>query len=140
MSAGTGITHSEFNHSADQLTHFLQVWIVPSAKGITPSYEEKNFSPADKRGRLRLVVSNDGREGSVRMTADAAMYVGLFDGAEQATHKVAAGRRVYVHVARGAVSANGHSLAAGDAAMFTDESQVQVGAGREAEVLLFDLA
>jgi quercetin 2,3-dioxygenase len=140
MSAGSGVTHSEFNHSADQVTHFLQIWILPNARGIAPGYEEKNFSTADKRGRLRLVASSDGREGSVRMSADAAMYAGLFDGAEQAKFSVPAGRRAYVHVARGAVTVNGRALGAGDAAMLTDESQLTISDGRQSEVLLFDLA
>jgi redox-sensitive bicupin YhaK (pirin superfamily) len=139
MSAGSGVTHSEFNHSQDQLTHFLQIWILPSARGIAPSYEEKNFSAAEKRGRLRLVASSDGREGSVRMTADAAMYVGLFDGAEQAQLALAAGRRAYVQLARGSARVNGRLLTAGDAAMLTDERDVHVDQGSGAEVLVFDL-
>jgi len=139
MSAGTGVTHSEFNHSADQVTHFLQIWILPSAKGIPPGYEEKTFADAEKRGRLRLVASGDGREGSVRMTADAAMYAGLFDGAERAALPIAAGRRAYVHIARGAARVNGQPLAAGDAAKLTGEREVVVDAGSGAEVLVFDL-
>jgi quercetin 2,3-dioxygenase len=140
MSAGTGVTHSEFNHSQDQTTHFLQIWILPSMQGIEPGYEEKNFSTAEKRGQLRLVVSSDGREGSVRMTANAAMYVGLFDGAERASQALAPGRRAYVHVARGAASVNDRVLGVGDAAMLSDEPQVRISDGHEAEVLLFDLA
>jgi quercetin 2,3-dioxygenase len=140
MSAGSGVTHSEFNHSQDQTTHFLQIWILPSANGIAPSYEEKNFTAADKRGRLRLVVSSDGRENSVQMTADAAMYAGLFDGAEHASIKLRPGRRAYVHLARGAAAINGRMLTAGDAAMINNEPQVEVAQGQQAEVLLFDLA
>jgi quercetin 2,3-dioxygenase len=140
MSAGTGVTHSEFNHSQDQVTHFLQIWILPSARGIRPSYEEKNFPAAEKRGRLKPVVSGDGREGSVRMAADAAMYVGLFDAAERAALPIPPGRRVYVHVARGSVHVNGQPLGAGDAAKFEGERELVLDGGRDAEVLVFDLA
>jgi redox-sensitive bicupin YhaK (pirin superfamily) len=140
MSAGTGVTHSEFNHSQDQVTHFLQIWILPSAKGIAPSYEEKNFTAADKRGRLRLVASSDGRDGSVRMTADAAMYAGLFDGPERANLSLAPGRRAYVQMARGAARINGQLLNAGDGAKITAEPRVEIEQGQQAEILLFDLA
>ncbi len=140
MSAGTGVRHSEFNHSADQLTHFLQIWILPSAGGIEPGYEEKHFTTAEKRGRLRLIVSSDGREGSVRITADVSVYAGLFDGDEHATLAIPAGRRAYVHIARGAARVNGQPLTAGDAAKLTDEREAVIDQGRDAEVLVFDLA
>lgn len=140
MSAGTGVMHSEYNHSADRETHFLQIWILPSARGIAPGYEEKYFTAAEKRGRLRLVVSSDGREGSVHITADVSVYAGLFDGDEQATLAIPAGRRAYVHIARGAARVSGQLLAAGDAAKLTGEREVTIDQGRDAEVLVFDLA
>ena len=139
MSAGTGVRHSEFNPSRDTPTHFLQIWIKPNTPGIEPSYEEKRFSSAEKRGRLRLLASPDRAEGSVLIHQDARLYAGLFDGPEEANLVVDAGRRLYVHVARGAVTANGIALAAGDALKVTDESQLRLSAGREAEVLVFDL-
>jgi redox-sensitive bicupin YhaK (pirin superfamily) len=139
MSAGTGVRHSEFNHSSAQVTHFLQIWIEPNVQGIAPGYEEKRFEPADKRGRLRLVASPDGAEGSVTIHQDARVYAGLFDGDERATLDVAPGRRAYVHVARGEIDVGGQHLAAGDAAMITDSGRVELAGGRNAEVLAFDL-
>jgi redox-sensitive bicupin YhaK (pirin superfamily) len=140
MSAGSGVAHSEFNHSTELETHFLQIWILPSAQGIPPSYQEKNFAAAEKRGRLRLVASSDGRDGSVPMNADAAMYAGLFDGEEHAALAIPAGRKAYVHVARGAARVNGRRLVAGDAVKLTDEPEVTIDDGKAAEVLVFDLA
>jgi len=140
MSAGRGVMHSEFNHAQDRTTHFLQIWIEPAVTGIEPGYEQKSFSEAEKRGRLRLVASPDGAEGSVRMNADARLYAGLFDGAESATLQLASGRPAYVHLVRGELSVNGTRLAAGDAAMLRDETQLTLGKGRNAEVLVFDLA
>ena len=107
MSAGSGVLHSEFNGSNDQAVHLLQIWIMPNVSGIAPSYEEKRFTDADKRGRLCLVASGDGREGSVSIHADATLYAGLFDGNEHATYRLAVGRKAYAHVARGAVVENG---------------------------------
>ena len=140
MSAGTGIRHSEFNHEAARTTHLLQIWILPEAQGITPGYEQKRFDAADKRGRLRLVASPDGRDGAVTIHADAAMYAGLFDGAERAELALDPRRLGYLHVARGAVSVNGHALQAGDAAKLDGESRLVVEQGRDAELLFFDLA
>lgn len=140
MSAGRGVLHSEFNRSNDRPVHLLQIWIMPNVYGIAPSYEEKRFSDADKRGRLRLVASEDGREGSVRIHADAALYAGRFDGDEAATFRVADDRLAYVHVARGAVVVDGMTLEAGDALEVSAPGDVVVEAGREAEILLFDLA
>jgi redox-sensitive bicupin YhaK (pirin superfamily) len=139
MSAGRGVMHSEFNHAKSETTHFLQIWIQPDTTGIDPGYEEKRFEAADKRGRLRLVASPDGADGSVRIHQDARVYAGLFDGGEAAALDVTAGRRVYVHVARGAVSVNGQELAAGDAAKLSDVPRVEIAKGSNAEVLLFDL-
>ena len=139
MSAGTGVRHSEFNHSSQQVTHFLQIWIEPSVRGIAPGYEEKRFEAADKRGRLRLVASPDGAEGSVTIHQAARVYAGLFDGDEGATLPIARGRRAYVHVARGEIAVDGQRLVAGDAAMVTDADKLVLSDGRGAEVLAFDL-
>lgn len=140
MSAGRGIMHSEYNHAPDRTTHFLQIWIEPDQLGIAPGYEQKAFPDDEKRGRLRLVASQDGREGSVRLHADAAMYVSLLDGQERAALALDPERLAYVHVARGEVTVNGHALAAGDAAKFVGEAQVVLEQGHGAEVIVFDLA
>ena len=140
MSAGRGDMHSEFNHAPDRATHFLQIWILPDLQGIDPGYEQKAFTEADKRGRLRLVASPDGRDGSVTIHADASIRAGLFDGDERAELALDPKRLAYVHVARGAVSVNGNALAAGDAAKLDGESRLVIEQGRDAEVLVFDLA
>ncbi len=139
MSAGSGIEHSEYNHAPDATTHFLQIWITPNVSGIRPGYEQKHFADADKRGRLRLVASNDGRDGSVTIRADAAMYAGLFDGDESAVLPLAAGRRAYVFLVRGRLAVNGRVLGAGDAAHLHGEASLRLDAGQLAEVLVFDL-
>ncbi|GHD68410.1 pirin family protein [Jeongeupia chitinilytica] len=140
MSAGTGVLHSEFNPSKQNAAHFLQIWVMPDRKGVTPSYEETHFGDEEKRGRLRLVASNDGANGSVTINQDLRLYSGLFDGDETATLPLAADRRAYVHVARGNAEVNGIALEAGDALMLSDETSVTVAAGQQAEVLVFDLA
>jgi redox-sensitive bicupin YhaK (pirin superfamily) len=140
MSAGRGVMHSEFNHAPNETTHFLQIWIEPNVRGIEPGYEQKTFPEADKRGRLRLVASPDGAQGSVVIHADARVYAGLFEGSEGATLEIDPKRLAYVHVVRGEVDVNGQKLSGGDAAKLRDESQVTLGAGRDAEVLVFDLA
>ena len=140
MSAGTGVQHSEFNHAPDETTHFLQIWIEPNVTGIPPSYEQKSFPDAEKRGRLRLVASPDGAEGSVLIHADARVVAGLFDADEQATLPLDAGRKAYVHMVRGELEVNGQRLRAGDALMLQDESAVRLAQGHGAEVLVFDLA
>ena len=140
MSAGRGVMHSEFNHAKDRTTHFLQIWIEPNESGIEPGYEQKRFPDEDKRGRLRLVASPEGAEGSVRIHADARLYVGLFDGAEQATMVLDPQRPVYVHLVRGELSVNGNRLAAGDAARLEGETQIALSEGKDAEVLVFDLS
>jgi len=140
MSAGRGVLHSEYNHAPDATTHFLQIWILPNQLGIAPGYEQKHFDDADKRGRLRLVASPDGRDGSVTLHADASIRAGLFDGAEQATLALDPRRLAYVHVVRGSVNVNGAPLAAGDAAQLKAETQLTLEQGRGAEVLVFDLA
>ena len=140
MSAGRGVLHSESNHAPAQTTHFLQIWIEPDVRGIDPGYEQKHFSAADKRGRLRLVASPDAREGSVTIHADASLYAGLLDGAEAAQLPLDPARKAYVHLVRGGLSVNGHALSAGDAARLDGESTLQLAHGRDAEVLVFDLA
>ncbi|NUP04508.1 MAG: pirin family protein [Polyangiaceae bacterium] len=140
MSAGTGVRHSEFNASKSDEVHFLQIWIVPRSRGIKPSYEQKTFSPADKRGRLRVVAAPDGRDGSVTVHADAVLYAGLFDAGESAELPLADGRHAWVHVARGKVRINGRDLAAGDGAAIDQESAVRVEGVEGGEVLVFDLA
>jgi redox-sensitive bicupin YhaK (pirin superfamily) len=140
MSAGTGISHSEFNHAADRTTHFLQIWIQPSRKGIAPGYEQKAFADGDKRGRLRLAASPDGRDGSVTIHADASMYAGLFDGAERAELALDPKRLAYVHLVRGEACINGQSLTAGDGAKLDGDSRLLIDQGRGAEVIVFDLA
>ena len=139
MSAGTGIRHSEFNASQTDLVHFLQIWIQPNARGIPPGYEEKRFSADDKRGRLRLIASPDRAAGSVLIHQDARVYAGLFDGAERATLETAPGRRLYLHVARGEITAGGVNLEAGDALKLTGTEELTLESGRNAEVLAFDL-
>lgn len=139
MSAGRGVTHSEFNPSGDKPVHFLQIWIVPDQRGVTPSYEQKHFSAGEKRGKLRLIASGDGAEGSVRIHQDAKVYAGLFDGEERAELAVGIDRQVYVHVARGSITANGNALNAGDALAVRDAGSLSLTQGQGAEVLVFDL-
>jgi quercetin 2,3-dioxygenase len=140
MSAGTGVQHSEYNHSADRTTHFLQIWILPKFRGVKPGYEQKRFDPAQRRGVLRTVVSPTGDGGALSMNADATIEAGLFDGEEQASKALDPKRLTYVHVARGEIDVNGMRLAAGDAAALDGEAALQLARGREAEVLVFDLA
>lgn len=139
MSAGRGIMHSEFNPNAGQRTHLLQIWIIPDRTGGSASYEQKAYDASEKRGKLRLVASPDGAEGSVTIQQNARMYAGLFDGGESTTHTLAAGRLAYVHVARGAVTVNGVALNEGDAVKIENEASVRIDKGSQAEVLLFDL-
>ncbi len=139
MSAGTGIRHSEFNGSQSEPVHFLQIWIEPERRDITPGYEEKHFPVADKRGRLRQIASPDAADGSVRIHQDARLYSGLIDGDESASLSLAAGRRAYVHLVRGALTVNGQRLVAGDAAKLEREAAVTLSEGQDAEVLVFDL-
>jgi len=137
MSAGRGVMHSEFNHEKAKTTHFLQIWIEPNVRGIPASYEQKHFSEADKRGRLRLIASPDGAAGSVTIHQDALVYAGLFDGRERATLQLK-NDKAYVHVARGALTVNGEKLQAGDA-LKTDATTLELKDGEKAEVLVFDL-
>ncbi len=139
MSAGTGVRHSEFNGSKTDAVHFLQIWILPKKAGIAPGYEQKSFAESEKRGKLRLVASNDGRDGSVTIHADAALWAGLFDGDERAELALASGRTAWVHVARGTATVNGKVLGEGDGAAIAEEKTVVIEKGTGAEVLVFDL-
>ena len=139
MSAGRGVQHSEFNHAKHGVTHFLQIWIEPSVRGIEPGYEQKHFDAASKRGSLRLVASPDGAEGSVTIHQDARIYATLLDGAESARRALAPGRKAYVHIVRGALTVNGNPLAAGDALKASGVAEVVLEKGASAEALLFDL-
>lgn len=140
MSAGTGVFHSEYNPSPSKPVHFLQIWIEPSEQGIKPSYEQKYFAPEDKRGKLRLLASQDARDGSVKIHQDASLYAALIDGDEAVTHDIAPGRKAYVHMARGSAIVNGQTLGSGDALKVERESKVEITDGSNAEILLFDLA
>ena len=139
MSAGRGVSHSEFNHAKGATTHFLQIWIEPDELGIAPGYEQKHFDAASKRGRLRLVASPDGRDGSVTIHADASIRAGLVDGAERVEQALGAGRKTYVHMVRGQARVNGQVLAAGDALAIEAEPGLVIDEGLQAEVLVFDL-
>jgi quercetin 2,3-dioxygenase len=139
MSAGRGVSHSEHNGDAARTTHFLQIWIQPSQRGIDPGYEQKAFDAAAKRGRLALVASPDGQDGSVTVHADAKLYQGHFQGDERAELALGNGRAAYVHLVRGALSVNGQALQAGDALMLRDEPRVTLTKGLGAEVLVFDV-
>jgi redox-sensitive bicupin YhaK (pirin superfamily) len=140
MSAGSGVVHSEFNHEQNDATHFLQIWIEPNQFGVPPGYEQKTFTEAEKRGKLRLITSPDGTNGSVSIHADARLYAGLFDGAESFTLSLNPTRKAYVHVVRGALMVNGQKLLAGDAAKLSGETELTLREGADAEVLVFDLA
>lgn len=139
MSAGSGVAHSEFNHSRDEPVHFLQIWIVPDRKGVTPRYQQINVPAAEKRGKLRLIISPNGEGGSLGVYQDARVYAGLLNGDELATLKLSAGRYAYVHVARGSINVNGIVMAEGDGARVRDERALAFSDGHTAEVLVFDL-
>jgi redox-sensitive bicupin YhaK (pirin superfamily) len=140
LSAGSGITHSEFNHADDATTHFLQIWIEPNQNGLVPGYEQKRFAEAAKRGALRLVASPDGAQGSVTIHSDVSLYAGLFDKEESAKLPLNPERKAYVHLIRGQIKVNGQSLQSGDAALIETETQLSLSEGVDAEVLVFDLA
>ena len=139
MSAGTGITHSEFNHSSNELVHFLQIWILPDTKGLKPGYEQKFFADEEKRGRLRLVASNDGRDGSLTIHQDAVLYDSLLEEGMEVDYPVQAGRHVWLQVVRGAVNVNGVSLGQSDGASISDEALLKIIAKKDSELLLFNL-
>jgi len=140
MSAGSGVSHSEFNGSASEPVHFLQIWLVPAQRGIAPSYEQKQFSREDKRGRLRIVASPDARDGSVEIHTDAVVYAGVFGPEEHAQLDLKPERHAWIQVARGKVRVNDRELSAGDGAAISQESQVRIEGIEDAEVLVFDLA
>jgi redox-sensitive bicupin YhaK (pirin superfamily) len=140
MSAGSGVTHSEFNHAEGSLTHFLQIWIEPNVQGIRPSYEQKTIPAAEKQGVLRLVASPTGEQGSVVIHADAKLYAGLFDGHETTVLTLNPYRKAYVHLIRGELKVNGQKISTGDALLLEQESQIQITDAKKAEILVFDLA
>ncbi|WP_018152200.1 pirin family protein [Leeia oryzae] len=139
MSAGTGIRHSEFNHSRAEDVHFLQIWIVPNQTGVTPRYQQVHFSEADKRGKLRLIISPDGEDGSLSVYQDARVYAGLFDGNESSSLSIDGDRHVYIHLAQGELTVNGHAMTAGDGARLRHAKDIRFTDGVAAEVLVFDL-
>jgi redox-sensitive bicupin YhaK (pirin superfamily) len=139
MSAGSGITHSEFNHSASELVHFLQIWLVSNQKGVSPRYQQSHFSQADKQGRLRLIISPDGTEGSLLVYQDVRVYAGCFDTNEQAQLSLAENRYAYVHIVRGTLTVNGTVMTEGDGARIRNASLIDIQQGQNAEVLVFDL-
>ncbi len=140
MSAGTGVTHSEFNHAKDQTTHFLQIWIEPNVLEIAPSYEQKTIPLINKQGKLCLVASPDGQDGSVSITADAKMYAGLFDHGQSSKLTLDPLRKAYVHLIRGSLEVNGQILHDGDALLVQEEELLTISNGKGAEVLIFDLS
>jgi redox-sensitive bicupin YhaK (pirin superfamily) len=140
MSAGKGVMHSEFNHAEGQNTHFFQIWIEPNVMGIAPSYEQKTVPAATKRGALKVVASPQGEGDAVQISADATLYAGLLDGSEQAALPLNPARKAYVHLIRGELQVNGQALKGGDAALIQAESNLELTHGKDAEVLVFDLA
>ena len=139
MSAGTGVTHSEFNPSREEPVHLLQIWLLPRQRGLTPGYEEKRFAPETRRGGLRLIAARDARAGAVTIHQDADLWTALLEPGESVRHALEAGRHAWLHVAGGTVTANGVKLGAGDGAAFSDEKAIEVKASDRAEILLFDL-
>jgi hypothetical protein len=139
MSAGTGVLHSEFNASREEPVHFLQIWIVPDRKGVAPRYQQRHFTPGEKRGRLRLIISPDGADDSLSVYQDVRVYAGLFDGDERQALQLAQNRYAYVHVASGSIEVNGERLGEGDGARLRNPGEIRLAGGRGAEVLLFDL-
>jgi redox-sensitive bicupin YhaK (pirin superfamily) len=139
MSAGTGVTHSEFNASDSEIVHFLQIWILPERHGLTPGYEQKPFPEDERRGRLRLVAARDGRDGALTIHQDVDLYAALLAPGDSVTHPLAAGRKAWLQVARGGVTLNGEALSKGDGAAIEDEATVTIAATGDAEILLFDM-
>jgi redox-sensitive bicupin YhaK (pirin superfamily) len=139
MSAGTGVQHSEVNPSPDEAVHLLQIWIIPDKQDLKPGYQQKIFPPGDKRARWCLLASSDAGQGSLLIHQDARVSAALINGAETLDYPIAAGRKAYLHVARGSLQANGYTLAAGDALMYEAETVVELSAAKDAEALLFDM-
>lgn len=140
MTAGTGVSHSEFNPSPDEAVHLLQIWLQPSAKKLPPSYEQKFFTDAERTGRLRLIASEEGSDGSVRIHQDARLYAAIIDAGDTLTHELGADRYGWLQIARGSVTLNDVELNQGDGAAISQESELKITARDQAEVLLFDLA
>lgn len=139
MSAGTGVSHSEFNASGTESVHFLQIWITPSTKGIKPRYQQQHYGTAEKRGKLRLIISSDGKDGSLKINQDARIYAGLFDKSEQDELSINGERHVYAHVVSGSLSINGHRMKEGDGIKIWYADKLLITNGKQAEVLIFDL-
>jgi hypothetical protein len=140
MSAGSGVQHSEYNHSRDELVHFLQIWLLPAGRGLEPGYEQKHFPDAEKRGRLRLIASRDGAESSVTIHTDARIYASVLEPGQEVGHRLGAGRHAWIQVTRGAVTLDGHLLRQGDGAAVSGEPALAITGKEPAEILLFDLA
>jgi redox-sensitive bicupin YhaK (pirin superfamily) len=140
MSAGTGVTHSEFNASPTDLVHFLQIWILPDQRGYAPGYEQRHFAEAERENQLRLVASKDGRQGSLTIHQDASLFASLLSPQQQVSHELPQGRYAWLHVARGQVDVNGEQLSAGDAAAFEQPATISITGLEASEILLFDLA
>jgi redox-sensitive bicupin YhaK (pirin superfamily) len=140
MSAGTGVMHSEFNHSKDEPVHLLQIWIMPDKRGVTPSYEERNFPEEERRGQLRLIASPDGTGGSVTINQDALVYATILNDGESITHQVGQDRHIWIQVAGGIVTVNGQELVHGDGAAISKTSEITITSNHDSELLLFDLA
>lgn len=140
MSAGTGISHSEYNHSKTEPVHFLQMWILPEKRGLQPGYEQRQFKREEKQGRLRLVASRDGRDGALTVHQDVKLYVALLDAQQEVVHRLKTGRHAWLQAARGGVELNGATLSAGDGAAVSEEEMLKIRASEAAEILLFDLA
>ena len=140
MSAGSGVTHSEFNHAKDQTTHFLQIWIEPNVLEIDPSYEQQAIPAIEKEGKLRIIASPTGSDGAVKIHADATVYAGLFNGPQAATVQIDPKRKAYAHLVRGTLTINGHQITGGDALLIENESKLEISNGVDAEILIFDLS
>lgn len=140
MSAGTGIMHSEFNHSQTEPVHFLQIWIVPDTQGLPPSYEQRSIPLEEKRGKLRLIAAKDGREGAVTVHQDMALYVSVLEAGDRVSYDLKPNRHAWLHIARGTATLNGHSLTEGDGASLSGEERLEISSDVGGEILLFDLA
>lgn len=140
MTAGAGITHSEYNHSETEPVHLLQIWIYPERAGLRPGYEQRSYPPAEREGKLRLVAAPDGADGALTIHQDARVYAGVLDAGQTVEHRLAPGRYAWLQVARGSLSLNGHALAEGDGAAVTAEELLTLTGQDRADVLLFDLA
>ena len=140
MTAGTGVSHSEFNPSRDEACHLLQIWILPNARDLTPGYEQKFFTALDRQGQLRLIASADGLNGAVKINQDARVYASLLDNGQSVVHELRADRYAWLQLARGSLNINGEKLQAGDGAAITQESRVEILGEQDSEFLLFDLS